>query len=149
METGRRTRGAPRRGPFSGKKITASTKVTEETMERLAIAAKASEMSVSQKFEAVVIRGLGVEDAYERHFAPIIRAFEQHMTLSMPGEDDDAYAWAKIAKLRVAHLAHDLEREIEVTCAPLLAQAEPGAAPLPQARPASPIGPKKRDLDLT
>lgn len=117
----KRTRGAPRRGPFSGKKITVSTKITEETMERLAAAAGASEMSISQKAEASILRGLAAEEDFQRHFAPALRAFEQSMMCSMPQRtgEVDISDWKGFAMVRVERLAKELSCCIAEICATL------------------------------
>lgn len=116
--TEKRKRGAPRRGPFSGHKITFSTKITEETMERLASAAQASGMSVSQKGEEALMRSLEAEEDFQRYFASTLQAFERNMLLSMPDRAGgiDLTDWANAASIRVQRLAHDLDLSIKDVC---------------------------------
>lgn len=84
------------------------------TMARLTAAAKASEMSVSQKGEAAIVRGLDAEEDFHLHFAPVLTSFERQMTLSMPPRDgtSDLHAWATAANRMVQNLSDQLRRAI-------------------------------------
>lgn len=146
-------RGGARRGPYSGKKMTFTTKLTEPTMARLTAAAKASEMSVSQKGEAAILRGLDAEDDFHRHFTPALGAFERQMVASMPvrGSDDaDFSSWRASANEMVETLAEQLKRAI-LGVAEHATPDTPGKVVVPsqtaEVEPASP-GRKGRILDL-
>lgn len=137
-------RGGARRGPYSGKKMTFTTKLTEPTMARLTKAAKASEMSVSQKGEAAIVRGLDAEDDFRSHFAPSLEAFEREMTLSMPPRDGtaDVEAWTKRADGIVTLLSEQLRRAI------LAVPTSLDATPSEKTRPTKPAPTRKgRILD--
>ena len=107
-------RGGARRGPFSGSKTTFTTKITDSTLERLTASAKASEMSISQKGEAALIRGLDLEDDFRRYFAPKLRAFEDAMLPLMPPHDGtaDVALWTRTASTLLKGMANDLDQAI-------------------------------------
>lgn len=144
-------RGGARRGPYSGKKMTFTTKLTEPTMMRLTAAAKASEMSVSQKGEAAIVRGLDAEDDFHLHFAPSLASFERQMILSMPPRDGsaDMKAWTARANSLVQSLSDQLRRAILAVPSSLHTTARsqaPSAVSTPEPSPSRRTG-RRLDLD--
>jgi hypothetical protein len=114
VKADKRERGAPRRGPYGGKTRSFATKLTDETMERIEKRASASNMSISQAAEAIIVRGLDAEDDFRRHFASPLRSFEASVVRSMPshGQDVDLVAWSEAMKLLVDRLNKELEQSI-------------------------------------
>lgn len=154
MEQAKAKRGGPRRGPFSGKKVSFATKLTDETMKRLAAAAGASEMSVSQKAEAALIRGLDAEDDIYAHCSPLLRAFEHQLLVTVPTRSDETDIWEK----RVAQLVERLAQEIKLSSRDVSAairrreasksSSEPGAPPPQPVIATPPARPKGRVLQV-
>lgn len=144
MSGEKRERGAPRRGPYGGKNRSFATKLTDETMERLAKQAIISNMSISQTAEVVIVRGLDAEDDFQRHFAPPLRAFEAAMIRSLPAHDQaaDHRTWPMAAKALVARLTKELEHSIAALDAQI-APKESGKQPPTKSSTA-----RRRRLDL-
>lgn len=115
MTEGKRARGRPRQGPFSGGKKTFTTKITTQTLERLARSAKLSQMSISQKGEAAIIRGLDAEDDFERYLSEPLEVFKQRAISLMPdhARPADTDALRATFKMLIGKLADDLLWSVE------------------------------------
>lgn len=109
MEKNRKGGGA-RRGPFTGKRVSFATRLTDETMERLVLAAEKANQSLSQKAEETILLGLRQQEEFYRYFGPALDAFEAGMTLCLPGPDNPGQlkAWQNKADRVVDKLADDL-----------------------------------------
>lgn len=144
MKSGKRERGAPRRGPYGGKTRSFATKLMDETMERIEERAITLNMSISQAAEAVIVRGLDAEDDFQRHFAPPLRAFEASVVRSMPSHSEavDLQAWSEATKLLVDRLAKELMHSIDA----LHTQLAPPKSPESSEEKSS--GPRRRILDV-
>jgi hypothetical protein len=145
MRSHTKERGAPRRGPYGGKTRSFGTKLTDQTMDRLEKRADATNMSVSQAAEAVLVTGLDAQDDFQRHFDPPLRAFEAYMTRTMPRHDgtDDLSDWSDAAGHLVARLSEQLGHSI----AALRAELDPTRGKTGSAKKAKPTGRRVIDLD--
>ena len=106
--------GGARRGPFVGKRVSFASRLTEETMEKLVEAAERDNLSLSQKAEAVILRGLQQEAEFQRLFAPSLRRFETQMSILLGEDHTLADGWAERAIGAVSLLADDLEAGIKL-----------------------------------
>lgn len=115
MTEGQRGRGRPRQGPFSGEKTTFTTKITKQTLDRLARSAKQSRMSISQKGEAAIIRGLDAEDDFERYLSAPLEEFKRQAIGAMPdrSQSGDADSCRVAFKMLIGKLADDLLWSVE------------------------------------
>jgi hypothetical protein len=146
--------GAPPRGPFTGKKRSFATKLTDNTMVRLEESARADGMSVSQKAEAAIIRGLDAQDDFRRHFFPALRAFEDKMIAALPARDETERAsrWPDAANALTKQLSTELDQAIRSLAAEM-DQVAPTAiaeskAPVEKAASGPRVrGVRKLDLD--
>lgn len=141
----KKVRGAPRRGPYGGKTRSFATKLTDETMQRLEKKASASNMSISQAAEAILVEGLNAEDNFQRHFAPPLRSFETSIIRSMPAHDarGDLSAWSQAAD----KLVHRLSEELKKATSALQAEHSQQNERAPKAK--EPRSPRARKLDVS
>lgn len=130
MAEEKRGRGRPRQGPFSGGKETFTTKITTLTLDRLARSARKSQMSISQKGEAAIIRGLDQEDDFERYLAPAFEAFRLRATLAMPdrARPVDVDALRAALKVLIGKFADDLLWSVEVLASSIVPTSQEAEA---------------------
>lgn len=120
---GKRKGGGARRGPFAGKRVSFATRLTDETMEKLVLAAEKASQSLSQKAEEAILMGLRREEDFHRYFGPALAAFEDRMGLCLPGPDiaRELKAWEQRADRAVDTLANDLHTGVRDYASDLLA----------------------------
>ena len=90
-------------------------------------------MSVSQKGEAAIIRGLDADDDFERYLSEPLEDFRRRATSAMPDRSQpaDADTWRATLKGLIGKLADDLLWSIEAlasSVAPPSSEAEDSAA---------------------
>ncbi|MEE4213249.1 MAG: hypothetical protein V2I43_28730 [Parvularcula sp.] len=111
-------------------------------------------MSVSQKAEAAIIRGLDAQDDFRRHFFPALRAFEDKMIAALPARDETERAsrWPDAANALTKQLSTELDQAIRSLAAEM-DQVAPTAiaeskAPVEKAASGPRVrGVRKLDLD--